>query len=196
MIHFRTLHKQLMLVLIAALSLSFATAATAQPRKGRLKGFNAKRKEQKEKRKDLKEKRKNNRENLKETKSRIKELREKRSAGNLSDDEKKELRKLKRKRVAQGMRKRVLKVRTKANRRKRRRLARTAFVRRWGRKFHKRPRVRKELTKHASRMARLRRIRFLANKNGKEALADRAQKAIGREQMRHMARLKNLKGAK
>ncbi len=61
-----------------------------------------------------------------------------------------------------------------------------------------RPAVREELRENARRMARLERVRFLAEASGKKDLLDRATKALDKERARHDAKMAQLKteGAK
>lgn len=62
----------------------------------------------------------------------------------------------------------------------------------WGDLVDKAP-VREELRVHGRRMARLERVRFLAEASGKKDLLERADKAIEREKARHEARMAALK---
>ncbi len=61
-----------------------------------------------------------------------------------------------------------------------------------------RPAVREELRDSARRMARLERVRFLAEASGKKDLLDRATKALEKERARHDTKMAQLKteGAK
>ncbi len=79
--------------------------------------------------------------------------------------------------------------------RERRRAARREFIRKWGR-IYKRPAVRAELRTHAYRVARLRRLRVLAQEADRQDQVQRADKLLAQEQARHHARLKALRGAR
>lgn len=75
----------------------------------------------------------------------------------------------------------------------RRRMARRAFVRRWG-KLHTRPKVKAELAVHAWREARFERMRFLAEKSGNEELLKKIDELEDKEDERHENHLDKLKG--
>lgn len=77
--------------------------------------------------------------------------------------------------------------------RQERREARRAELKKlWGDLVDK-PVVRAELRIHAQRLARLHRVRFLAEANGNKAALERADKAIARENERHQKRMDALK---
>ncbi len=75
----------------------------------------------------------------------------------------------------------------------RRRAARRALVRRWGR-IYKHPRVHAELGLHAWREARLERMRYLAEKTGNEEALAKIDELEAKEDARHEARMEALKG--
>jgi hypothetical protein len=102
----------------------------------------------------------------------LKELRERR--GEMSEQMKAHLKEL---------------AQTRAERRSKRR---ADLSKRWGHWIEVRAH-RPEFTRHAWRMARLRRIHQLAVEQKNTALVERAQKLIDKEQQRHSARLEKLK---
>ncbi len=77
-------------------------------------------------------------------------------------------------------------------REERRKEARDEAKKKWGDLVEK-PAAREELRVHARRMARLDRIRFLAEASGKTDIVTRTDKAIERENTRHDARMAALK---
>lgn len=77
-------------------------------------------------------------------------------------------------------------------RQERRQARREELKKLWGDLVDK-PVVRAELRVHGRRLARLNRVRFLAEANGKTAAVERADKAIKRENERHQKRMDALK---
>lgn len=77
--------------------------------------------------------------------------------------------------------------------RKERRQERIAAIKKqWG-ELHARPAVRAELKVHAWRMARLNRMRALAQAEGKDAVVARIDKLIEKEKARHQKHMETLK---
>ncbi len=78
--------------------------------------------------------------------------------------------------------------------RKERRQERRAKIKeKWGEDVLKRPAVRAELKIHARRVARLNRIRALAKADGKDAVVERVDKILAKENSRHDKHMETLK---
>ena len=78
-------------------------------------------------------------------------------------------------------------------RKERREERRTEIKEKWGEDALKRPAVRAELRMHSRRVARLNRIRSLAKAEGKDAVVERVDKILAKENSRHDKHMETLK---
>lgn len=123
-------------------------------------------------------------------KARHSELKDKETAGSLTDEEKAEMERMEKNRAKRLARRDKLKTRYKKKKTElkvSRRRARRAVLTAWGATYA-RPAVRVELKKHARRMAYLRRARHVAEAEGRDKLAAHIQKLIDKEKTRHQRR--------
>jgi hypothetical protein len=137
---------------------------------------------------------------MKEERDRARELRDKEKSGELSDAEKEELAKIK---EAIEARRAELRAKHKEHierhraeqspekLRERRREARRAFLKKYG-KIHSRREVNTELGMHARRMARLERAKYLATIEERVQLLETIDELVEREQARHEKRMTQL----
>jgi hypothetical protein len=143
-----------------------------------------KREDRKDKRDDRKEKRKDRREDRKEKR---KDRRETRKERRKNWREKRRTARRKRRAWAAGARKAWI-----AKRVHRRRVARNAFLLRWGAAVHKVPAAKKELGLHAYREARFERLRYIAETTNNEELLKKIDELEDKEDERHDAKMEEL----
>ena len=175
------------LALISACSLALSLpAVTASAAAGEPAGKGPVKKAA-EARKDASDKLKEKREELKE------ELKEKREAAKDAKDEAKEDVKEAKKEVDEA-RKELKEAwgKLRETRKDRRQARREELKKTWG-DLPKHPAVKNELKLHAWRMARLKRIRAIADSEGKKDTVARVDKLMEKEKQRHQKRMDHLK---
>ena len=159
------------------MALTVAPGTDAQPKPKKEK----KEKKPKKEKKDKKEKKKE-----------LKELEAKEEDGSLGDEGKKKLDAMRANRAQVKARHDRLKARhkkLKETQKTRRRAARRAAIKLWGREHLRKKPVRKEMQKHARRMARLDRLRDIARAEGDKEATARINKLVALERTRHKKRM-------
>ena len=173
----------LALLVIAAIGTA-APSASADDKKSDHKGGKEHRKDAKEDRKDAKEAKKDLKDAKEDLKDARKDARES-GAGGAGEGVKDA-----RNKVAEAKRK------LKETREERRKSERNLLRDKWGKELLQKPAVRAELRLHATRMAKLRHMKRLADEGEKKELEARVDKLIDKENARHAARMDALKAKK
>ena len=161
-----------------------------QERKEERKENRADRKEKRaDKREELKEDRKEKRSEFREKRARRKELKEKETAGSLTEEEKAELERMKKGHEVRKARHAALKARHKEIKKtykKRRRTARRKINQKYP-NLHKHPAAVAEFKKHARRMAHLQRAKRVAKADERPKMEARVDALIVKDRARHQA---------
>lgn len=198
-----TVGKSLLVAACAAgVILAVAPVTDAQPRtpkerrEDRKERREERREDRKEKLEDKVEKHKELKEKREEKRARHQELKEKEKAGSLTDEEKKELEQMEGNYARIKERHQTLKAKYekfKETEGARRRAARRAAIKQWGKDHLHKPAVNAELRKHARRMAYLNRLKAIATAEGDAAAVTRIDELIAKEKSRHQTKMNGLK---
>jgi len=165
----KTIASRAALALALAVTLVGAVGAAQQPGKAR-------REEAREAAKDARKDAKEAKEDLKDAR---KDLREARDAGGDAAAARDDLKKARKD--------------LKESRDERRQAEKGLLKSKWGDDLLAKPAVRAELRLHAERMAKLRRMKEVADEGDKKQLEERVDKLIEKEDARHKARMEDLK---
>lgn len=185
----------------AGVALAVAPATDAQPKgpkerhEDRKERREERREDRKEKHDDKVEKHKELKEKRDEKRVRHQELKDKEKAGSLTDDEKKELEQMEGNHARIKERHQALKAKYdkfKETEPARRRAARRAAIKAWGKDHLHKPKVNAELRKHARRMAYLNRLKAIATAEGNADAVTRIDELIASEKSRHQSTMSEL----